>query len=104
MKTQQKIQTPFEIAQQQAAEGKLQTPKVSASGKNIDYFGYQISVHKFNLGIMASGMLCRGVKLKDLKQYYGLTGKSAKDCLTQFNVIVEAYKEKLQIERQIVRN
>lgn len=104
MKTEQVIQTPFEIAQQQVAEGKLQTPKVSMSNKNIDYFGYQISVHKYNLGIMAAGMLCRGIKLKDLKNYYGLKGKSAKDCLIEFNVIVEAYKEKLKVERQIVSN
>jgi hypothetical protein len=41
---------------------------------------------------MAAGMLCRGVKLKDLKYYYGLKGKTAKDCLVQFETIINNYK------------
>ena len=84
--------TQFEIAKQQVAEGKLQTPSVSYSGKNIDYFGYQLAVHQFNLKIMASGMLCRGIKFTDIKKYYGLKGRSAKDCLEQFQKIMDDYK------------
>lgn len=68
-------------------------PVVSYRGENIDYFGYQLSVHRFNLKIMASGMSVRGVKLKDLKQYYGLKGKSAKDCLDQFDKVVKWYEQ-----------
>jgi hypothetical protein len=87
--------TQFEIAQQQAKEGTLQTPSVSANGGNVDYFGYQLAVHKFNLSIMSKGMTCRGIKLKDLKGYYGLKGRSASDCLAQFDKIMSDYKTKL---------
>lgn len=98
MKNTTTTQTPFQIAQQQVKEGTLKTPSVSYGSKNIDYFGYQISVHKFNLSIMASGMSCRGIKLKDLKHYYGLKGKTASDCLVQFNQIIEEYQKSLGIK------
>jgi hypothetical protein len=87
--------TQFEEAQQQVREGKLQTPSVSNGGKTIDYFGYQLAVHHFNLKIMSRGMLCRGIKFSDLKRYYGLKGRSAKDCLPQFEEILAKYKAEL---------
>ena len=80
--------TPFEDALQQVAAGNLETPNVSYAGANIDYFKYQLTVHKFNLRLMAKGMTCRGIKLKDLKWYYGLKGRSAKDCLVQFEELL----------------
>jgi hypothetical protein len=86
--------TPFEQALQQAQAGELKTPSVSTANGNIDYFGYQLAVHKFNLSLMAKGMQCRGVKLRDLKQYYGLKGRTAADCLPQFLMMVEGYKDK----------
>lgn len=87
--------TPFEQAQQQVREGKLQTPSVSMGSKAIDYFGYQLSVHHFNLKIMSRGMTCRGIKFSDIKRYYGLKGRSASDCLAQFEKIVADYKAEL---------
>jgi hypothetical protein len=87
--------TQFEQALQQAREGKLQTPNVSMGAKAVDYFSYQLTVHKFNLKIMASGMLSRGIKFTDLKKYYGLKGRSAKDCLEQFEQIITDYKASL---------
>jgi hypothetical protein len=88
--------TPFETAIQQAKAGKLQTPTVSTSNGNIDYFGYQLAVHKYNLSLMAKGIQSRGVKLRDLKQYYGLKGRTAADCLPQFLMMIEGYKLQLQ--------
>jgi hypothetical protein len=88
--------TPFETAIQQAKAGKLQTPTVSTSNGNVDYFGYQLAVHKFNLSLMAKGIQSRGVKLRDLKQYYGLKGRTAADCLPQFLMMVEGYKLQFQ--------
>ena len=88
--------TPFQQALQQVEAKQLQTPEVIYGGKNIDYFGYQLAVHKFNLSIMAKGMSCRGVKLKDLKAYYGLTGRSAADCLPQFIKLMESYQARFQ--------
>lgn len=88
--------TPFEQDVKKAKEGKLQTPNVSMGAKAVDYFGYQLSVHRMNLKIMASGMLCRGVKFSDIKKYYGLKGRSAKDCLEQFEQIITDYKASLQ--------
>jgi hypothetical protein len=88
--------TQFQQAVLQVEAQQLQTPEVTYSGKKVDYFGYQLSVHHFNLKIMSKGMQCRGVKLKDLKAYYGLKGRTAADCLPQFETIMEAYKEKFQ--------
>lgn len=89
------MKTQFEQAVEQARLGNLQTPKVSSANGTIDYFGYQLAVHKFNLGIMSRGMTCRGIKFTDIKRYYGLKGRSAKECLPQFVEIVEAYKQTL---------
>ena len=89
------MQTQFEQAVEQARLGNLRTPKVSSANGTIDYFGYQLAVHKFNLSIMARGMTCNGIKFTDIKRYYGLKGRSAKDCLPQFLDIVEAYKQTL---------
>jgi hypothetical protein len=87
--------TNFEKAVAQAKEGKLQTPNVSYGNKQIDYFGYQLATHHFNLKIMANGMKFRGVKLKDLKDYYGLKGRTAAECLPQFEKIMADYKASL---------
>lgn len=76
--------TPFEEALNAASAGELKTPVVTYEGRNIDPFKYQLAVHKFQLGIMKSGMQMRGVKLKDLKWYYGLKGRSAADVHAEF--------------------
>ena len=86
--------TPFQQAVLAASEGKLKTPSVSTSGGNINYFGYQLAVHKFNLSLMAKGIQNRQVKLRDLKQYYGLKGRTAADCLPQFLELMEQYSSK----------
>jgi len=88
--------TQFEQALQAVEMGTLSTPTVSTSKGNVDYFGYQLAVHHFNLKIMSKGMTCRGVKLKDLKAYYGLKGKSAGDCLAQFEMLLEGYRLRYQ--------
>ena len=87
--------TQFEIAQEQVKQGTLQAPSVSTSNGSIDYFGYQLAVHKFNLSIMAKGMTCRGITFTQIKKYYGLKGRSAKDCLGQFEQIMADYQQKL---------
>lgn len=86
--------TRFEQAVQQVEGGTLQAPSVSYEGKQVNYFGYQLSVHLFNLRIMSKGMTCRGVRLKDLKEYYGLKGRTAADCLPQFEAIMERYNNR----------
>jgi len=88
--------TPFELAQQQAEAGTLQLPSVSMGDKKIDYFLYQLSVHRFNLNIMAGGMTFKGVKFTDIKKYYGLKGRTAKDCVEQFDKIIADFKTKNQ--------
>ena len=84
--------TPFQQAVEQAKAGQLKTPDVSTSTGKIDYFSYQLAVHKFNLSLMTKGIMSRGIKLKDLKQYYGLKGKTASDCLPQFLKIIDEYQ------------
>ena len=85
--------TQFEQALAKVNEGLLSTPSVSMGESKIDYFGYQLSVHHFNLKVMASGMTFKGIKFTQLKKYYGLKGRSAKDCLPQFVEIMERYKQ-----------
>lgn len=88
--------TPFQQALQAAAQGTLQTPSVSNENGNVDYFGYQLAVHKFNLSLMARGMKCRGITFTQIKKYYGLKGRTATDCLPQFIQIMDAYKKALK--------
>ena len=83
--------TPFQQAVLQVEAGTLKAPSVSYSGKAVDYFKYQLAVHKFNLSIMSKGMTCRGVRLKDLKHYYGLKGRSAADCLPEFIKLMDNF-------------
>jgi hypothetical protein len=87
------MKTPFKIAQQQVREKTLQVPSVSAGSKQVDYFSYQLSVHKFNLSLMARGMKFRGITFTQIKKYYGLTGRSAADCLSQFIQVMEEYQK-----------
>lgn len=84
--------TQFEQAVKSAREGKLHTPTISIGDKLIGYFGYQLSVHKFNLNLMAKGMKFRGITFTQIKNYYGLKGRTAKDCLGQFEQILSDYK------------
>lgn len=84
--------TQFEKAVMKVEAGALQTPEVSSQTGRIDYFQYQLAVHHFNLKLMSKGIQSRGVKLKDLKAYYGLKGKTAADCLPQYEALIERYK------------
>ena len=86
--------TQFEQAVLQVEAEQLQAPEVHYGSGKVDYFQYQLAVHHFNLKIMSKGMQCRGVKLKDLKHYYGLKGRTAADCLPQFEAVMNAYREK----------
>ena len=89
--------TKFEMAVTQAEMGKLELPSVTNGSNPIDYFWYQLSVHHFNLKLMAKGLKFRGVKLKDMKDYYGLKGRTAADCLLQFEQIIERYKVQSEV-------
>lgn len=86
--------TKFEQAILAVESGTLKTPTVATSEGNIDYFGYQLAVHHFNLKLMSKGIQSRGIKLKDLKEYYGLKGRTAADCLPQYEALIERYKNR----------
>jgi hypothetical protein len=40
-------------------------------------------------------MKCRGITFTQIKNYYGLKGRSAADCTAQFETILSEYKAKL---------
>lgn len=88
--------TQFQQALIAVSEGKLQTPTVSNTNGNIDYFGYQLAVHKYNLRIMALGMKCRGITFTQIKKYYGFKGRTAKECLPQMEQLLINYKQALE--------
>lgn len=92
--------TPFEQAVEQVKAKQFNAPTVIAHGKAINYFGYQLATHHFNLKLMARGMTFKGIKFTDIKNYYGLTGRSAKECLPQFEKVMADYKEKLAKEQK----
>lgn len=91
--------TQFEIAVEEVMNGKLQPPRVDANGVRIPYFRYQLGVHHFNMKLMAKGMCFKGIKFTDIKKYYGLKGRSAKDCLPQFEEVMNKY-----LQEQIAMN
>lgn len=86
--------TKFEQAVMQAEAGTLQLPSVHYGKNPIDYFFYQLNVHLFNLRLMSKGIKFRGIKLADMKAYYGFTGRSAADCLPQMEALIEAFKSR----------
>jgi hypothetical protein len=86
------IELTFEQVQEKANAGEIRLPKVNFEGKDLSFIKYQLAVHKYNLGLMAHGIQSRGITFTQIKKYYGLTGKSAKECLPQLAAIVEHYK------------
>jgi len=86
--------TPFETVLAQAGAGEISTPLVFQGDYYIDYFGYQLATSLFNLSLLSKGMTRKGLRLKDLKDYYGLKGRTAIDCLPQLQAINDNYKTK----------
>lgn len=84
--------TQFETLQQKAALGEVRVPEVMTRETKVPFFGYQLSVHLANLKLMAVGMKFRGITFTQIKKYYGLTGRSAKECIPQLERILENYK------------
>lgn len=73
-------------------DGSMKAPAVYYGGKQIDAIMYQLLVHRLALRVMANGMQYRGVKLKDIKEYYELKGRSAKDVLEHFENLFNNYQ------------
>ena len=89
--------TQFQQSMLATEEGLQQVPKVIYEGKQIPFAGYQLAAHIYALKIMGMGMKMRGVTFTQIKKFYGLSGKSAKDCIAQLQQIQNSYRE-------IVRN
>ena len=88
--------TPFEQAKLDVAAGKRTVPVVSNGDGTVPFFGYQLAIHKMNLGLMAVGVKFPVGAFTEIKKYYGLTGRTAEDCLPQLKQIVEDYKANLR--------
>jgi hypothetical protein len=88
--------TQFQQSMLAAEEGQQQVPTVVFEGQTIPFHGYQLATHIYALRIMAIGMKMRGITFTQIKKYYGLSGKSAKDCLPQLQAIQEKYRELAQ--------
>ena len=88
--------TQFQQSMLATENGTMQVPTVSTSEGSIPFAGYQLATHIYALKIMALGMKMRGVTFTQIKKYYGLTGKSAKECVSQLEQILKTYKELAQ--------
>lgn len=85
--------TPFWQAVHDAETGKLNTPSVGMQGGKIDYFQYQLAVHRFELRLWEKGLKPRRQwKVGDLKKYYGLTGNDRETLTKQLDEVIELYK------------
>lgn len=85
--------TPFQDAVKSIKDGKLKAPSVNYHGKDVDYIFYQLVNHRAILKLLSVGLKQRGANLSTYKKYYGLTGRSAKDCLVQLEQIINDYKK-----------
>ena len=85
--------TPFQQTMLATENGTMQVPTVSTSTGTIPFAGYQLATHIYALKIMALGMKMRGVTFTQIKKYYGLKGRTAKECIPQLEQIKNAYKE-----------
>ena len=86
--------TQFQQSMLATENGTMQVPTVhTEGGSTIPFAGYQLATHVYALKIMGMGMKMRGVTFTQIKKYYGLTGKSAKDCIPQLQQIQNAYRE-----------
>ena len=64
-------------------EGTAKT--ISVNCKDWPLWLYNLTLHKRDLGLFAKGLkITRHFKLKDYKAFYGLKGKSGKDCYQYF--------------------
>jgi hypothetical protein len=89
--------TQFQQTMLATENGTMQVPTVSTSEGSIPFAGYQLAVHVYALRIMALGMKMRGVTFTQIKKYYGLTGRTAKDCVPELQKIQKLYSERAQI-------
>ena len=87
--------TPFQKAVHEYHEGRLKTPDVTVGSGKIDYFAYQLASHKAVLKTMSAGIKYRYLKLKDLKYYYGLKGRTAKACYDEFVTLIDNYTKQM---------
>jgi hypothetical protein len=88
--------TQFQQSMLAAEEGQQQVPTVVFEGQTIPFHGYQLAAHVYALKIMGLGMKMRGITFTQIKKYYGLRGRSAKECLPQLQMIQEGYRLRAQ--------
>ena len=92
--------TKFEQTIAQIRTGEIKAPKVYTEGGEIDYMNYQISVHLFHLKLLASGLKVRNFRLKDIRDYYGLSGRTANQMIAELSYLQQAYRTKLLLTRK----
>jgi len=88
--------TQFQQTMLAVENGTMQVPTVSTTEGTIPFAGYQLAVHVYALKIMALGMKMRGVTFTQIKKYYGLNGRTAKECVPQLEQIQKTYRELAQ--------
>ena len=88
--------TQFQQTMLATENGTMQVPTVHAEGGTIPFAGYQLAVHVYALKIMALGMKMRGVTFSQIKKFYGLRGRTAKECLPQLQQMQEMYRTNSQ--------
>ena len=75
--------TPFEKEIEKF--NKHEGATISVNGNDVPLLYYNMTIHKFELGLNAKGLKPnRHWRLKPIKDYYGLRGRSGKDAYREF--------------------
>ncbi len=81
------MKTPFQQQIEDFDNCKKQPPSVNYQGKDIPFVFYQVNVHYMQIKLMAQGIHFRGIQLKDFKSFYGLKGRTIKQCKEELEEI-----------------
>jgi hypothetical protein len=92
--------TQFENDVQLNRDGKKPIPVVLYGQHELDYFMYVLLTHRFLLQLRTKGIKdkSKSTLLKDIRQYYGLQSRSAKNMLIELQDIISQYQLLLAIE------
>lgn len=89
------IMQTFKQLREQRNEGTYKPPVVSMGSQEIDFFIYQFTVIIGQLKLISKGLSIPGVRLKDIKAYYEIKGRTASDLIPKVEELKRTYLNEL---------